>query len=119
MSAQPVTGSPVFRALGIAVDDTIHFLHHFRVHYDLSGDVEAAIRHSLRHTGRALVVTSVILSLGFFVYLTSSMLSLQRFGALIGSTVIFAVVLDLVLAPALLRVFFRTRPAQAVVAAQP
>ncbi len=96
-------------ALGIAVDDTIHFLHHYRVHYDVHGKVEAAIQHSLQHTGRALVVTSVILSLGFFVYLFSMISGISRFGMLIGLTVIIAVVLDLTMAPALLRTFFQDR----------
>ena len=93
-------------ALGIAVDDTIHLLHHFKVHHDRYGDTEAAIQHALEHTGRALVVTSIILALGFFVYLSSQMLSLQRFGALIGLTVILALLLDLILTPALLRMAY-------------
>ena len=96
-------------ALGIAVDDTIHFLHHFRVNYDQSGNVEEAIAHSMAHCGRALVITSIILSLGFFVYLAATMYSMQRFGALIGLTVIFAVLLDLIVTPALLRTFFKNK----------
>ncbi len=99
-------------ALGLAVDDTIHFLHHFRVHYDRTGDVEGAIAHSVRHSGRALVITSIILSGGFFVYLAATMYSLQRFGSLIGLTVIIAVVLDLIVAPALLRAVYRTKTTQ-------
>ncbi len=97
-------------ALGIAVDDTIHFLHHYRVHYDVHGKVEAAIKHSLDHTGRALVVTSLILSAGFFVYLASIISGIARFGMLIGLVVIIAVVLDLTMTPALLRTFFKDRP---------
>jgi hypothetical protein len=93
-------------ALGIAVDDTVHLLHHFRAHFAEHGDREAAIGHAVRHAGRAIVVTSVILATGFFVYLAATMVNLQRFGALIGLTVIFAVVLDLTLAPALLRLTY-------------
>ncbi len=93
-------------ALGIAVDDTVHLLHHFRAHFAEHGDREAAIAHAVRHAGRAIVVTSVILATGFFVYLAATMVNLQRFGALIGLTVIFAVVLDLTLAPALLRLTY-------------
>jgi predicted RND superfamily exporter protein len=96
-------------ALGIAVDDTIHLLHHYRMHYDQHGKVEEAIQHSLKHTGRALVVTSVILSSGFFVYLYSIISGISRFGMLIGLTVIFAVVLDLTMTPALLRTFFKDK----------
>ena len=96
-------------ALGIAVDDTIHLCHHFRVHFAAHGRIEDAIQHALQHTGRALVVTSVILAAGFCVYLASVMDSFQRFGMLIALTVIFAVVLDLTVTPALLRTFFRDR----------
>ena len=100
-------------ALGIAVDDTIHLLHHFKVHYDIHGDVEEAIDHSLAHTGRALTVTSLILAAGFMVYLSSVMFSLQRFGVLIGSTVIIALLLDLIVTPALLRTLYQKKPAAA------
>jgi predicted RND superfamily exporter protein len=93
-------------ALGIAVDDTIHFLHHFREHHSMSGDVEAAIGHALTHSGRAMVVTSIILCAGFSVYLAATMINMQRFGALIAITVLMALLLDLILAPALLRIVY-------------
>ena len=96
-------------AIGVAVDDTIHFLHHFKAHFDLNGDVDEAIAHSLRHSGRAMVATSVILALGFFVYLGATMISLQRFGMLIGMTVVVALLTDLILGPALLRALYRPR----------
>jgi hypothetical protein len=96
-------------ALGIAVDDTIHFLHQFKWHYDKHGVVEDAIQHTLHHSGRALVVTSVILSAGFFVFLGATMYALQRFGGLIGMTVIMALVLDVTLTPALIRMVFKDR----------
>jgi predicted RND superfamily exporter protein len=96
-------------ALGIAVDDTIHFLHHFHDHYKKEGDTEAAILHSMAHSGRALVVTSIILCAGFFVYIAAIMVNMQRFGALIGITVIMALLLDLIVTPALLRTFYKQR----------
>ena len=96
-------------ALGIAVDDTIHFLHHFHEHYQKVGDCEAAIRHSMAHSGRALVVTSIILCAGFFVYMAATMINMQRFGALIGITVILALLLDLIVAPALLRTLYPSK----------
>ncbi len=100
-------------ALGIAVDDTIHFLHHFKVHYDEHGSVEDGIAYSVKHCGRALVLTSIILAAGFFVYLAATMYSLQRFGLLIGLTVIFALLADIYLTPALLRLTYKDRVAKA------
>lgn len=96
-------------AIGIAVDDTIHFLHHFQVHHRIHGQVEAAIAHSFHHSGRAMVGTSVILALGFCVYVSAQMANLARFGMLIALTVVLALVADLYVTPAILRATFRDR----------
>ena len=92
--------------LGIAVDDTIHFLHQFRVTHRQTGDTAGAIRASLEHSGRAIVSTSLILVCGFLVYIVSSMVNLQRFGWLIAVAIAYAVLVDLVVGPALLKVFY-------------
>jgi uncharacterized protein len=97
-------------AIGIAVDDTIHFLHHFRMHHRAYDDLEAAISHSFKHSGRALISTSAILSLGFYVFMAGSMIGIIRFGLLIGTTVILAVVIDLIVTPAILRTIYKARP---------
>ena len=52
-------------ALGLVVDDTIHFLHAFNRELERSGDVRAATRHTLLTTGRAMFVTSLTLVAGF------------------------------------------------------
>jgi hypothetical protein len=96
-------------AIGIAVDDTIHYLHHFKAHHDVNGDVEGAIAHSVKHSGRAIAATSVILCIGFLVYTTADMYNLQRFGALIAATVMLAMLINILFAPALLRTFYRDR----------
>ncbi len=96
-------------AIGLAVDDTIHFLHHYKVHFDRFGDVEDALSHSFRHSGRAMVSTSMILSVGFFVYLGATLANLQRFGMLIGMTIIAALLVDIIFGPALIRTLFRSR----------
>lgn len=98
-------------AIGIAVDDTIHFLHHFRIHHDANGNVEQAIRASMRHSGRAMASTTVILMVGFFAYMAATMANIVRFGLLVGMTAMMALLIDLLIAPALLRLFY-ARPAQ-------
>ena len=98
-------------AIGLAVDDTIHLLHHFRVHHDESHDPFLAIHSSLKHAGRAMVVTSSILTLGFFAYLASPMKNIQVFGLLIGLCAALAMLIDLIFGPALLRTFYN-RPAK-------
>lgn len=96
-------------AIGIAVDDTIHFLHQFRIHYQANGDVEAAIDHTFSHTGRAITMTSLILVAGFCVFLAAGMSNIQRFGILVSLTIVLALFIDLIFAPALLRTFYATK----------
>jgi predicted RND superfamily exporter protein len=69
--------------IGLAVDDTIHFLQRFRREFEETADVEAAVRRTMRVTGAALFFTSLVLSTGFLVMaLRGSMLNTIRFGAL-------------------------------------
>jgi len=95
--------------IGIAVDDTIHFLHQFRIHYSLNKDVDRAIDHAFSHTGRAMVNTSIILVLGFGDFILASMSPLHRFGILTGMAVTFALLFNVLFGPALLRTFFKLR----------
>ena len=89
-------------AIGLAVDDTVHFMHHFRRYYDQTGDVLTAVRETLHTAGRAMLVTSVVLSLGFFIFMFASMNNLFYFGLLTGITIIVALLADFFLAPALM-----------------
>jgi predicted RND superfamily exporter protein len=93
--------------IGLAVDDTIHFMHGFRRHFEATGDCAASIRNTLRTTGQALLYTSVVLSLGFFIYMLASMENLFNFGFLTGLTIILAFLADVVLAPALMTLVAR------------
>ena len=89
-------------AIGLAVDDTIHFMHVFRKYYEEFHDTPSAVRETLRTTGHALLVTSIVLSLSFFIYAFASLTNLVKFGLLTGVTVISAFVADISLSPALM-----------------
>ena len=89
-------------AIGLAVDDTIHFLHNFRRYYLESGDSKKAIQMTFLTTGKAMVITTIVLSLGFYAYLMAQMISVQNFGLLTGTVIVFALLSDLLLAPALM-----------------
>ncbi len=91
-------------AIGLAVDDTIHFLHNFRRYYHKTHNAAKAIEHTFFTTGKAMVITSVVLSLGFFAYMMAQMISVHNFGLLTGLVIIFALLADLLLAPALMMV---------------
>ena len=89
-------------AIGLAVDDTIHFMHNFMRYYHQTGDSAEAIRHTFFTTGKAMVITSVVLSLGFYAYTQAQMISVQNFGILTGTVILFALLADLLMAPALM-----------------
>jgi hypothetical protein len=91
-------------AMGVVVDDTVHFMYNFQKYYDKSHDPAYAIRQTLTGTGRALLITSLVLSTGFFILMTASLNHLVRFGLFTGITILFALVADFLLAPALMLV---------------
>ncbi len=88
--------------IGLAVDDTIHFMHKFRVYYTESGNSKLAIRATLESTGTALLFTSLVLTGGFGVFMLASMVNTQNFGFLAAMGAIAAFAADLLVAPALM-----------------
>jgi predicted RND superfamily exporter protein len=94
-------------ALGLAVDDTIHFMHGFRRGYAASGSVETAVRETLQTTGQALLFTSIVLTMGFLVYVLSDLRNLSRFGMLTAFSIVVAFLADVLLAPALMKISAR------------
>jgi predicted RND superfamily exporter protein len=90
-------------AIGLAVDDTIHFMHNYRRYHHDTGEVDEAVRQTLLTTGRAMLVTTVVLSIGFFLYMFSNLNNLRNFGLLTGFTIIMALLADFFLAPALMK----------------
>ena len=89
-------------AIGLAVDDTVHFMHNFRRYHYETGDTRQSVRMTLNTSGRAMLVTSLVLSLGFFIFLMASMNNLFYFGLLTGITIIAALVADFIVSPALM-----------------
>jgi len=88
--------------LGIAVDDSIHLLTRYRF---LRADGAAradAVDGAVRHTGRALVTTSVALSVGFLALGLSPWRSVASFGLLAGIAILTALASVLLVLPALL-----------------
>ncbi|MDH4182818.1 MAG: efflux RND transporter permease subunit [Nitrospinota bacterium] len=89
-------------ALGLAVDDTIHFMHNFRRYHHEENDVPEAVRQTLLGTGRAMLATTVVLSSGFFIFMFADMSNLINFGKITGFALIMALLADFLLAPALM-----------------
>lgn len=88
---------------GIAVDDTIHYLAKFRVERNKGRTVEQSIYHTFLETGKATVLTALILFAGFMVMLFSMSPLTTTVGLLIAFTLIGALLCDLWFMPLLLR----------------
>jgi uncharacterized protein len=95
--------------IGLVVDDTIHIMDNFKARFDQEGDVSSAIRHTLKTTGRAVLCTSIVLSAGFLIYICSSMKNLVYFGTLTTFAILAALVADVFLLPALMKLSISSR----------
>lgn len=90
-------------ALGIAVDGTLHFLHAWRAR---------ALEETARSTGRAVVLTALVIGLGFASLISSEFGPTRHFGTLCAVAMAAALLGDLLVLPATLRVVFRSHAQQ-------
>ncbi len=88
--------------LGIAVDDSIHILSRYRLCRIAGLDPRAAIRNAVLHVGRAIVTTSLSLSLGFLALTASAWQSISSFGLFVSLAIGVALVAALVVLPAVI-----------------
>jgi len=101
---RPATAMTFSIALGIAVDDTIHFLSRFRSEFILSKSHEKATTTTILTTGRAIIGTSITLGMGFLVLLFSNFKPNFEFGILATIILMVALISSLVLLPALINI---------------
>jgi predicted RND superfamily exporter protein len=93
-------------AIGIGVDDTIHFLTRLKFESARTNDPGLALQQAFHFCGRAMVTTTVILAFGFMPFMLSDYFSVRIFGTLLPYTLIVAVLADILLVPALVKVGF-------------
>ncbi|MBW2614275.1 MAG: diguanylate cyclase, partial [Deltaproteobacteria bacterium] len=89
-------------AIGLAVDDTIHYLVRYNREFRKDLDVQRALRETLRHIGRPIIYTTLTISIGFSILTLSSFKPTAIFGILMAITMFSALVGDLILLPSLL-----------------
>jgi len=89
-------------ALGIAIDDTVHFLVRYLGERRTGAQPEEAARRCSIHVGRPVAITSVMLILGFLVIAFSEFATLREFGVLSALTMAICLGTDLILLPAIL-----------------
>lgn len=92
-------------AIGISVDDTIHFLFMYLKKKGEGCSVSKSIEHTLQTSGKAMIITSLLLILGYSVLVLASVKSVIFMGLLIAVTMLSALACDLFLLPALLLMF--------------
>ena len=89
-------------AIGLVVDDTIHYFTHFKHEFQETRKRKTAMLNALHKVGPALCFTSLILVLGYIIFLFSETRMLMDFGILSSIAVISALVGDLFIGPTLL-----------------
>lgn len=101
--------------IGIAVDDTIHYVHRYVEEYNKDQDAWAAVNRCHISIGRAMYFTTITITLGFSVLVLSNFIPTIYFGLLTGAAMLIALIADLTLLPLLLVLFYKTGEKRSVI----
>lgn len=96
-------------SFGIAVDDTIHFLSRFKQELKGGASLDTAVRNTLLGTGKALIITTIILMGGFIMLTFSSFGGVFVVGLFVCLTLLMGLLSDLLLMPVLVRWVYNER----------
>ena len=88
--------------LGVAVDDTIHFVNNIKYEFEKCGNYKKAILNSFEYIGQTLAMTTIILTATFMMYIPSTMNVLSRVGILAGVGLMSALIADYIMTPILI-----------------
>jgi len=94
-------------ALGLAVDDTIHFISRFRLELSKGSSIPYAVKRTYLSTGKAIIITTLVLLSGFLTLLSSSFGGTFYIGLLISLCLFCAMILELTITPLLILLFFK------------
>jgi predicted RND superfamily exporter protein len=89
-------------AIGLAVDDTIHYLHRYNLEFKKDLDKDRALRDTIKQVGKPIVMTSLTISIGFLVLMFSQFKPTAIFGFLMVITMAAALIGDLIILPSLM-----------------
>lgn len=103
---KPSTGLIFSIVYGISIDNTIHFLAKYRQELKSNrSNVAISVAHSLKETGTSIVYTSIVLFFGFIIFAWSDFGGTVALGILTSTTLLCAMITNLILLPALLLTF--------------
>ena len=106
MAAATVTST----SLGIIVDDTVHFLaKYIRARREQKLDRPAAVKYAFDTVGRAIVVITIILAVGFSILATSTFLVNSQMGLMTAIAIVVALFFDFTLLPVLLMIGYKKK----------
>ncbi|MEE9348529.1 MAG: MMPL family transporter [Flavobacteriaceae bacterium] len=91
--------------IGIAMDDTIHLIHKYQRFKKAGFTVEQSMDKAMLFVGNAVFSTTITLTIGFAVLLSSSLKNMMEFGLLCSLTILFAFLADAILLPTLIKAF--------------
>jgi predicted RND superfamily exporter protein len=91
-------------AIGIGIDYTIHVTSRLKMEYSSGKSTREALKRTMLITGRAIIVNTISVMLGFIVLMFSTTVPLRRFGWLTASTMLYSLLGALIIVPALILV---------------
>ncbi|MCB1616622.1 MAG: MMPL family transporter [Pseudomonadales bacterium] len=94
-------------AMGLVVDDTIHFMHNFQRFFQRTGDVKKSVHLTLQTTGKAITFTTIVLSSAFMIFMLNEVIEWAYFGLVTGLCIMIALLADIMLSPALVALLHR------------
>lgn len=89
-------------AFGIAVDDSIHFISRYLLEKKKGRQSIYAIKRAFLSTGKSIILTSIVLFSGFIIFLNSGFSATYYIGFFVCTTLIAALLADLLLLPVML-----------------
>lgn len=97
-------------ALGISVDNTIHYLSRYRLHMKSNdGDVNKSVVDAIKETGPSMIYSASILICGFLIFAFSSFGGTKVVGVLVPATLLISLITNIVVLPTLVLSFFKKR----------
>ena len=106
------SGSAMVATVSLGMNQTIYIMMRYRrMTRHESYDIATALRETFAHIGRPVVLTSMVFTFGFLIFLLSDFLPLHNFGLLTSIAMLAGLASDMAILPCLLHVFDRVEPA--------
>lgn len=92
-------------SVGIAVDNSIHFVHRFSDEIAATQNYVASIELATRNVGQAMFYTTIVITAGFLIMVFSNFVPTMYFGVLTGIAMVTALIANLIMLPMLIQKF--------------